>query len=190
MGKTESLALVLFLVLSLAGCRTRTDTGCKVEGLNKPPEVGPLLSSGPVLLNVAGAGFRRGDVVRIKTQVAGISRGDVILFDWRKAAVEPGGVGPAQMIGQVIGLPGDRLAMSTFLKYRGRDGKRKDAWFSTFERRGAKNYDDNITLPSGDYLVETERNILIVGQSSIGARVVKRLGHDDEAEKEMQRRVY
>jgi hypothetical protein len=93
------------------------------------------------------------------------------------------------MIGQVVGLPGDQLAMSTFLKYRGRDGREKNAWFSTFERRGAKNYEGTITLPVGDYLVETERNVIIVDQSSIGALVVEQLGHDDEAERRMKQTV-
>ena len=174
--------LVLFLVLCVTGCSKKTDK-------RRVPEPGASLTSGPVLLNVAGAGHRLGDIVRITTDVTGISRGTVVLFDWRKA-VAGQGWGPAHMIGQVVGLPGGQLDMSTFLKYRGRDGKEKDPWLSTFQRRGAKNYRGNITLPAGDYLVETERNIMIVDRSSIGARVVERLGHDDEAEKEMRQRVY
>lgn len=187
-GKHDSIILVLFLVLLVTGCRT--DKGKNTETPGKVPEIRASLTSGAVLLNVAGAGHQLGDIVQIKTEIAGISTGDVILFDWRKATGQRGGFGPTHMIGQVCGLPGDPLAMSTFLNYRGRDGKEKKAWFSTFKRRGAKNFESNITLPVGDYLVETARNIIIVDQSSIGALVVERLGHDDEAEKEMKGRVY
>lgn len=115
-GKHESMMLVLFLVLSVTGCVTETDKGKNTEAPGKLPEIGASLTSGPVLLNVAGAGYRLGDIVRIKTEVAGISKGDVILFDWRKATGEPGGFDSTHMIGQVVGLPGDQLAMSTLLK--------------------------------------------------------------------------
>ena len=123
LGKDDSLMLVLFLVLCVTGCGTKTDKGNSTEAPGKVPEIGASLGSGPVLLNVAGAGHQVGDIVRIKTDVAGLSEGDVVLFDWRKAATEPGGFGPTYMIGEVVGLPGDQLAMSTFLKYQGRDGK-------------------------------------------------------------------
>ena len=175
-GRYNSMMLLLSSVLCVTGCNGKTDR-------ERPPEPGVPLTSGPVLLNVAGAGYHLGDIVRIETNVSDISKGTTVLFDWRKA-VAGQGWGPAHMIGQVVGLPGGQLDMSTFLKYRGRDGKEKDPWLSTFQRRGAKNYRGNITLPAGDYLVETERNIMIVDRSSIGARVVERLGHDDEAEKE------
>jgi len=173
----------LLLLLCLAGCDGKKDKATV-------PELGGPRTSGVVMLNVAGVGYRLGDIVRINAKVGDLSKGDVVLFDWRKATTTPGGFGPGHMIGQVIGLPGDKLALSTLLKYRGCNGKEKSAWFSTFERRGARNFDGSITLVVGDYLVETERNILVVDRSSIVALVVERLGHDDEAEEEMKQRVY
>ncbi len=189
-GKHDGMMLVLFLVLSVTGCGTETDMVNKAKDPNKAPEVGASLTSGPVLLNVAGAGHHIGDIVQIDTDVLTIIKGSVILFDWRKATGGPGGFGPAHMIGEVVGLPGDQLDMSTFLKFKGRDGKEKNAWFSTFEKRGAKNYDGNITLSVGGYLVETDSHIIIVDHESIGALVVERLGHDEDAEKEIKQRVY
>ncbi len=71
--------LVLFLVLFVTGCGTETDKGKNTEGPGKVHEIGASLTSGPVLLNVAGAGYHLGDIVRIKTAIAEISKGDVIL---------------------------------------------------------------------------------------------------------------
>ena len=61
----------------------------------------------------------------------------------------------SSMIGEVIGLPGGELNMPMFLKFKGGSGEEKNVMFRTFERRGVKNYDGHITLPVGDYLVET-----------------------------------
>lgn len=180
-GKCGSVVLAL-LVFSVAGCRK--EVGKEV------PEVGASLTSGPVLLNVGGAGYQVGDIVRINTDVRAVTKGVVILFDWRKATAATGGFGPVHMIGDVVGLPGDTLSMSRFLKFKGRDGRERNAWFATFKRRGAENYDSEITLPSGDYLVETDRHILIVDRSSIAAFVLERLGHDQDAEKEIKQRRY
>lgn len=185
----NSAILVLSVIVSVAGCSRDAGEPKDVEASGKIPEIGASLTSGPVLLNVGGSDYQLGDIVRIKTEVGEITKGDVILFDWRKATGEEG-FGPTHMIGQVAGVPGEQLGMAAFLKYRGRDGKEKQAWFSTFQRLGAKNYDGNICLPAGNFLVETERTIMIIDRVSIGALVVEKLGHDDEAEKEMKQRVY
>ena len=177
---------ILLLVFLVAGCGARTGKGARGD----VPEIADSLANGTVLLNVPGAGYRPGDIVRIDTDIAKVAIGDVILFDWRKAAGDQAGFGPTFDIGQVGSLPGKQIAMNTIAKYRGSDGKQRTAWFSTFERCGARSYNDTITIPHGDYLIETERNILIVAQSSIGARVIELVGHDDEAEKEIRQRVY
>ena len=189
-GRCASILLIVVLVLSVAGNGCETDAADKSNRSQEIPEIGDSLASGSVLMNVSGGGYKLGDIVRISTDVNRISKGDVVLFDWRKTTGGLGGLGPTHMIGEVIGLPGDDLDLSTFLKYTGRDGKEKKAWFSTFEKRGAKNYDSNIALRVGDYLVETDRNVIIVDHSAIGALVLERLGHDEDAAREMKHRVY
>ena len=190
MRKQFSVVFVLVSVLTLTGCGSKTDESGRTEAPNTPPEAGASLATGAVLLNVSGAGYQIGDVVQIRTNVVDLSKGDVVLFDWRKASGDPGGFGPTNMIGEVAGLPGDQLDMSVFLKYVGRDGKEKNAWFGTFEKRGAKNYGSKIILPVDDYLLETEGHLIIVDHASISALVIQRLRHDAKAAKELKQRVY
>lgn len=188
-GRHASLLFAVLLALSHGyGCET--GAGDKSDRTQVIPEIGNPLASGPVLMNVSGAGYDLGDIVHISTDVSRISKGEVVLFDWRKATRGQGGFGPTYMVGEVVGLSGDKLDLSTFLKYTGRDGKEKRAWFSTFRRRGARNFAGNITLTVGDYLVETDRNVMIVDHSSIGALVLERLGHDENAARKMKQMVY
>ena len=100
------------------------------------------------------------------------------------------GYGPTYMIGSVTGTPGEVFDTKVYLDYRGSDGRKKNAWFHTFKTRGVGHYGDKLTLPEGDYLVETYRNVLVVNASSIDAVVLRRLGHDEAAAAEMKQRVY
>ncbi len=184
------MAIVITAVFSVSGYGAETHDKARVAETGNAPEIGAVLASGPVLLNVAGAGYKPGDIVRISTEVAEIGRGSVILFDWRKATGRPGGFGPGHMIGEVIGLPGDELNVYVLLNYRGRDGAERNAVFSTFEKRGVRNYDGNLILSFGDYLVETDKNIIIVDHSSVNARVEELLGHDSDAGQKIKQRVY
>lgn len=45
-------------------------------------------------------------------------------------------------------------------------------------------------IAGGDFLVETDTVVPIVDSASIGAKVLERIGHNDEAEEESRRLVY
>jgi hypothetical protein len=61
---------------------------------------------------------------------------------------------------------------------------------ATFERLGVRNSDDSFTLGNDDYLLEANGMVLVADKALIGALVVKKLGHDDKAAKDIRGRVY
>lgn len=79
---TRGAVLVMVVALTCTGCGAETGNGTGLGG--NAPEIGSSLASGLVLLNVAGASYRPGDIVRIDAQVARIPKGGVVLFDWRQ----------------------------------------------------------------------------------------------------------
>jgi len=174
-----------FVVLVGAFCLVRCDgeDSAKRKPLLKP------LQSGPALLNVSGAGYEIGDIVRIEIEFDRIIKGDVVLFEWKKAR-NVHGFGPTYAIGEIVGTPGDEFDMASFRPYHDREGKEKSVWLQTFEIEQVQHLEGTFKLGSDDFLVETASHVMWIKGSLIGAIVVERIGHDDEAEEGLRKIVY
>jgi hypothetical protein len=78
------IALAVGLVLVL----------CYVGLLKFSPEVGDLHIRGPVILNVSGAGYGRGDVVWLSGPQGECDPQAAVLYDWRRIDGRTAGFGP------------------------------------------------------------------------------------------------
>lgn len=141
------------------------------------PEFSPPFTDGPALLNVDGAGYVIGDIIQVRAATNRIAKGDIVLYDCRPI------FGPPYNIAKVVGMPGEQFKMADLQKGA-------STMVATFERLGVRNSDDSFTLGNDDYLLEANGMVLVADKALIGALVVKKLGHDDKAAKDIRGRVY
>ena len=168
----------ILLVLGLASfCLTMWLAGRGHGNRAQVPELCPPFIDGPALLNVDGAGYVIGDIIQVRAATDRIAKGDVVLYDHRPM------FGPSHGIAKVVGMPGEQFKMADLQK-----GASPQA--ATFARRGVRTNEDSFILGTDDYLLEANGTVRVANKALIGALVVKKLGHDDKAAKDIRGRVY
>ena len=145
--------------------------GFSAWAADPPPEVdaGPL-KDGVVILNIAGEGYVHGDIVQVSVDLKKVSTGSVVLYDWQKATGRPGW-GPTYQIGTVETLPG--------MPAKPRAREAADAGQPLAPTPGP-----------GEYLLKVDRGWVVCKASALGAIIVKKVGHDEEAGAAMRERRY
>jgi len=178
------------------------------KGESLPPK--KQTDKNSLVLEVSGYGYTMGDIVQIR--VTQPTLGNIVIFDPYKNKSMCLGMGPSISLGKIVGLPGDSvLLQSDGLKIRmemikfDRDYSQQKA---VFGGQKYKNLSTNITLKHGEYLLdkwvglecfsgeldETGSSIpynrFTVNEEAISGVVEKRIGHDNQAEKEFKNRIY
>ncbi len=203
--KPVSIILAIFIVIAgfiYVGNKLRTK---EIRNQIQRVELSKLT------LEVDGYGYTVGDIVQIK-KVVQPAPGDVVIFDPFKNKSMCLGMGPSMSLGKIVGLPGESISFQNdVLKIRteqiklDRDYSQQAA---VFGGQKYKNLTAGITLKNREYLLnkwvgfecfngeldETGSSIpynrFTVNEDAISGVIEKKIGHDNQAEKEFKNRIY
>lgn len=170
-----------------------------------------LVRPNRLTLEIDGYGFTVGDIVQIKTGRPVL--GDIIVYDQVKNKNMCFAMGSSMSLGKILGVPGETFSFQNGnLKIRAeiveldRDYSQQKAVFQgqKYENLVGK----NITLQTGEYLIDRwvgleclageldetgssiSYNRFTVNEEAISGVVEKKIGHDNQAEKEFKNIIY
>ncbi|OGZ10230.1 MAG: hypothetical protein A3D65_04000 [Candidatus Lloydbacteria bacterium RIFCSPHIGHO2_02_FULL_50_13] len=211
----KSSGVVLITLIVVAGFiyvqnKPKTEKAEKTLNAENAGGQPPRIESDSITLQVDGYDFAIGDIVQIKTNRPVF--GDVIIYDPFKNESMCLSMGPDMSLGKIIGVPGETFSFQdSSLKIRtetvefGRNYAEQKAAFRSQKYENLVGKD--ITLQTGEYLIDqwaglecfpgelndagsVPYNRFTVIEEAIIGVIEKKVGHDEQAEREFKDRAY